>query len=374
MLDESMKILIVDDDAGHLSLIERYAESMGLQYISAENGEEAVKLLTAGDFSVVVTDLVMPKMDGMGLLKHIKENYATIDVIVMTGFSSQYSYIDVIKAGAADFIAKPFKRDEFVAKLDRVFRERDLLKELREAKEKAESGSNAKTNFLCTIGHELRTPMNGIMGFAGLLAGADLPPEPKKYVGIVEKSAERLMKLLNQILDFSAIEAGKTDRKPCHFQLKPILDNLLTTATTRSQEKKLSLNLDVDEQVSEELLFGDKVALEQILYNITDNAIKFTDSGSIEIKVRKVRELSDGRSEFQFSVKDTGCGLEVDKHDHIFEPFTQAEDYMTRRHEGVGLGLATCAKFVSMLDGKIWVESRVDKGSTFYFTVAMGSA
>lgn len=368
------KILIVDDDADHLSLIERYGSSLGLQCVTAGNGLEAMECLKEESFCLVVSDMVMPKMDGMELLIDIKEKYPHVDVIIMTGYSSQYSYVEVIKAGASDFITKPFKRDEFSAKLDRVFKERELLKELRLAKEKAESGSNAKTNFLCTIGHELRTPMNGIMGFTGLLVDADLPPEAKKYVELVAQSAERLMKLLNQILDFSALDAEISERKPSHFKIKSLLADLFVTVKPRTQEKDLSLNLEVDEQLSEALFFGDKVAMEQILYNLTDNAIKFTDAGSIVIKASKIGELPGGISELQFSVKDTGCGLEPEQHEHIFEPFTQAEDYMTRKHDGAGLGLAICAKFASMLNGKIWVESRVSKGSTFHFTVAIASA
>ena len=367
-------ILIVDDDQDHLALIERYASSCGLDYTTAINGADAVNHLKTNHFSIIVTDMVMPLMDGMELLKYSKEHYPDIDVIIMTGFSSQYSYIDVIKAGATDFIAKPFKRDEFVAKINRAFRERHLLAELRESKERAEAGSKAKTTFLCTIGHELRTPMNGILGFSKLLSDSDLPPDTRNYATMVGQSADRLMKLLNQILDFSSIEARNNDIHPSHFQLETIFKELLVSLQPRAEKKGLTFHIKQDDILSKSILFGDQSVLAQILYNITDNAIKFTDSGSIEITTRKVRELSDDSIELQFAIKDTGCGLPPEKQEDIFEPFTQAEDYMTRKKEGAGLGLAICAKLAKMMGGKIWLESQEEKGSTFYFTVAMASA
>ncbi len=368
---KKFKLLIVDDDHDHLSLVERYASSYGVQYKSAKNGAEAVECLKADDFSIVVTDMVMPEMDGMQLLKYTQKHHPGTDVIVMTGYSQHYSYIDVIKAGAADFILKPFKRDEFSAKLDRVFRERSLQKELRSAKEKAEAGSQAKTAFLCTIGHELITPMNGILGFTELLSDADLPPAEQQYVGMVAQSADRLMKLISQILDFSEIEAEKSDIKPSHFRLDSLFDDLFISTRPRAAEKGVQLNLVEGELESKMLLFGDKMGLTQILYNLVDNAIKFMDSGAIEIKVDGVGEPSDGKIELLFAIKDPGCGIEPDKQTTIFEPFTQAEEYMTRKHEGAGLGLAICAKLVSMMNGKIWVDSLLGKGSTFYFTVKM---
>jgi signal transduction histidine kinase len=316
----------------------------------------------------------MPQMDGMELLIHSKEHYPETEVIVMTGYSSQYSYIDVIKAGAADFIEKPFKKDEFAAKLNRIFREKNLLKELKEAKEKAEAGSKAKSAFLNTISHEIRTPMNGIIGFIDILSNSELPSPEKGYVEILSQSSKRLMKLFSQILDFAAMEAGNSDIKPLHFQLQTVFDDLRVAIRPSSEEKGLKVSLESDEELAKILLFGDKMALEQILYNLTDNAIKFTDSGSIEIKVQKTKELSGNIIELQFSIRDTGCGLAPEKQVAIFEPFTQAEEYLTRKHEGAGLGLAICAKLILMMNGKIWLESKVGQGSTFHFTVKMTAA
>ena len=365
------KILIVDDDQNHLSLVERYVSTFGLPYTSANSATIATELLKTENISIVVTDMVMPIMDGMELLKHTKQYYKDVDVIIMTGYSKEYSYIDVIQAGATDFIEKPFRKDELAAKIDRVFRERLLLNALRESKEKAESGSKAKTAFLCTISHELRTPMNGILGFTELLGKANLPPEEMEYVKLIGLSTNRLGTLINQILDFSKIEAGKNDLSPSHFQLNSVFESLFVSSQPKATQKGLTLDLQAEESQKETVLFGDMMALGQILNNLVDNAIKCTDSGSIEIQVKQLDKPSKDTIELQFSVKDSGCGIDPEKQSVIFEPFTQADEYMTRRHEGSGLGLAICAKLVSMMNGKIWLDSQVNKGSAFYFTAQM---
>ncbi len=368
---KNFKILVVDDDDALRGLIANWVTSMGHHCETVEDGQKAVDYLSNTSCDLVLTDMIMPNMDGMQLLKHIKEKHTDISVIVLTGYSNEYSYVDVVQAGAADFITKPFMRDEFSAKLDRVLKERRLLEELRESKNKAEASSKAKTAFLNVISHELKTPMNGIIGFTQLLSEAELPPDKKKYVKMVSISADRLMKFISQILDFSTIESGKNDMKICHFHLGNVFEEIFITAKPKSEKKGIVLNLEIAEVLSGKLLFGDQLVLVQILYNLIDNAIKFTDYGSIEIKVKKVKELCKDTIELQFSIKDSGCGIDPEKQGAIFDPFTQAEEYMTRKHEGAGLGLAICAKLVSMVSGKIWLESSLGEGSTFYFTAKM---
>jgi len=231
---EVEKILIVDDDPDHLALVERYATAHGLPCISVNGGAEAMECLGKEKISVVVTDMVMPVMDGMELLITIKEKYPDISVVIMTGYSQQYSYVDVIQAGAADFIAKPFKKDEFVAKLNRIFRENNLIQELRQAKEKAEEGSRAKTTFLSTIGHELRTPMNGIIGFSEILADSDLPPEEKSYGKIISESAHHLMQMIEEILDYAESDGGLKEQKTDHFYLNNIFEVLFNKMARKS--------------------------------------------------------------------------------------------------------------------------------------------
>ena len=364
-------ILIVDDDPDHLYLMDHYVSSYGYQYKCVERGTEAIEHLQAGNVSVVVTDMVMPEMDGMELLKYTKKYYADIDVVVMTGYSSEYSYIDVIQAGATDFIKKPFKRYEFLAKLDRVFRERHLLRELRQAKEKAEAASTAKTNFMNLISHELKTPMNGILGFTQLLRNSDLPQNQREYVNMISESAGVLMNLINHLLDFSRIDAQKNDLKPSHFNLPKLFEEIFCSIEPKANAKGLPLKLVLEDSLSQKILFGDSAVLSQVLIDIIDNAVKFSDQGEIVIDVVSKEQLEAERLLIQFSISDHGCGMEQDKIASLFEPFIQAENYLTRKHGGAGLGLAICSNLVQLMNGDIWVESQLGEGSTFHFTADM---
>ncbi len=373
-MDSDDLILIVDDDQPHRSLVERYATLQNIRCISAENGKDALRQMEAEPVSIVITDMAMPEMDGMELLQQIRKHYPDTNVIVMTGYSKLYSYIDVIREGASDFIEKPFRKDEFAAKLNRVFRERHLVRELKKAKEKAEAGSKAKTAFLCAMSHELRTPMNGILGFTDLLAHSNIPPPERKYVNMVGQSADRLMKLINQILDFSTIEAGENDFKPSHFYLVDLFEELFVTIKPGATDKGLRLDLEIPPDLMDTMLFADQLVLARILSNLIDNSIKAADLGTISIKVRKEKKLPDDTIDLLFSVTDQGNGIPPELQNDIFEPFTQAEDYMNRKHEGAGLGLAICAKLVNMMNGRIWLESTPGIGTTFFFTVRMQAA
>lgn len=368
------QILIVDDDPDHLSLVECYVSSYGLPHKSAESGIKAIEHLKTGNISVLVTDMVMPGMDGMELLKYTKKHHPETDVIVMTGYSQQYSYVDVIRAGATDFAEKPFQKDEFFAKLDRVFRERRILRELMESKEKAEAGSKAKTDFINTISHELRTPLNGIIGFTELLRGFDLTPDEQEYLEIISSSADRLSTVINQLLDFSTIDARRKVFKPSHFHMDKFLAELVCSLEPRASEKGLTLTRTVEDSLSPKLLFWDTELLSQILNNIIDNAIKFSKQGEIKIEVTIKDHISADKLWVQFAVKDHGCGLEEESYATIFEPFTQVEEHMTRKHGGAGLGLAISANLVHLMGGEIWVESQINEGSTFYFTIKMSGA
>lgn len=204
------KVLIVDDDESYRLVAERFVSSAGYQYISVEDGGKAIDTLKMGDISVMVTDMVMPGMNGMELLKRAKELQPDIDVIMMTGYSKLCSFIDVINGGATDFLSKPFTVDEFTAKLDRVFRERRLREELKESKQKARVDKKAKTALLASSTNELRTLTEGVLGFSALRGKADLTPEEMKYINMVIQSAGRLLKLNDHVLGSSAkIETGE---------------------------------------------------------------------------------------------------------------------------------------------------------------------
>lgn len=365
----SDRLLLVDDDPDHLELVARYIAPLGLEYVALADSAAALERVQNEKFTIVITDMVMPEVDGMQLLHHIKAFVPDTDVIVMTGYSKKYSYTEVIGCGASDFIEKPFKRDELIAKLNRLRQERCLIQELRRAQQVAEEANQAKTNFLNTISHEFRTPMNGIVGFSYLLRGTELSTSQQEYLRMIDESAQRLHHLINQVFDFSMLEASAKDLQPNHFKLSPFLAELHSRHTERLQEKNLELTISLGDGIADKLWFGDQIAIGQLFDNLLDNAITYTSQGRITISGQIEKVLATNKYLLHFSIADSGCGIEEKKQEVIFQPFAQAEEYLTRRHEGAGLGLAICTKLVSLMGGEIWVESKVGAGSTFHFTL-----
>jgi len=251
-----------------------------------------------------------------------------------------------------------------------VTERKQLQDEMARAKEAAEDATRAKSEFLANMSHEIRTPMNAIIGMSHLALQTSLDKKQRNYIEKVHRSGENLLGIINDILDFSKIEAGRMTLETVEFRLEDVMDHLANLVGLKADDKGLELLFDVGDNVPTALL-GDPLRLGQILVNLGNNAVKFTESGEVVVGVELVSE-DDGQAELHFQVRDTGIGMTAEQVGRLFMSFSQADASTTRRYGGTGLGLAISKTLVELMHGRIWVESTPGDGSVFHFQVKLG--
>jgi signal transduction histidine kinase len=421
MMDKMNKtVLYVDDEEQNLSGF-NVVFSDSYKIFTARSAREALDVLKKNEVQVVISDQRMPEMTGLEFLSIVNTEYPHIICIILTAFADSEALIKAVNQGGVyRFLIKPWdefelnltikraleryhlqfenkkllsnlteKNDELVASnreltaaKEALIENEKLLKkqneeylalneELKEnieqlaiLKEKAEESDRLKTSFLHNISHEIRNPMNAIMGFAGFLKNPDLDSKTlNEYADIIVNSGKQLLGIIDDVLTFSLIESRKEKVNYSDVDLIELLKELKIIFNVIAVHKGLELRVKTPEENVHLFINTDRTKLQQILTNLLNNAVKFTDKGFVEVGYK----VNDGC--ILFYVKDTGIGISPDNFEIIFDRFRQAPHFPAVIYSGTGLGLSISKAHVNLLNGKIWVESVPGKGSTFFFTI-----
>ena len=399
-------ILIVDDEPDIRQILSFALAAEGYSVRTAENGRDALQLFHDHPAALVLTDIRMPVMDGMAMAQAIRKTHEETEIIILTGHATVENAVEALKTiGAGDFLTKPLDDmdhlllsvanalerrrlrarnqellDELAAHRDNLEREvaqrtealrreiRDhqrTAEALRTAKEAAEAANRAKSEFLANMSHEIRTPMNAIVGFADMLATPATDEIAREYINTIQSNCLSLLRLIDDILDLSRIEAGRMEIIPGPVNLHRLITGIDRVFRAKADEKGLELLTQVDPELPEFLML-DEVRLRQVILNLVGNAIKFTENGSVRVRGGKTGGSPDGTTlNLAITVTDTGVGIPPESQSVIFDVFRQSDGRINRKYGGTGLGLSITNRLAELMEGKVTLTSEVGRGSTF---------
>lgn len=371
--DQQPSILVVDDTPEN---IHQLVDALSGEYrmLIANNGNKAIEIVqSVTPPELILLDIVMPEMDGFEVCRQIKatEVGSRVPIIFLSVVGDPVEKVRGFSIGGADYITKPFDIDEVRARIRAQLELVHLRSNLELMRDAAEAANQAKSLFLANMSHEIRTPLNAILGLTHLLQRKNSDSAQRDRLEKIVDASQHLLAVINDILEFSRIEAGKLDLNITDFAVDRMLDHALSMITPGIQEKKLQIEIIRGEYP--QVLVGDSTRLAQALLNYLSNALKFTERGKITVRISMVEDL-DNDVVLLFEVQDTGIGIAPDDLDRIFAAFEQVDATTARRFGGSGLGLAITRRLALLMGGDAGVRSTLGQGSCFWFNVRLGKS
>lgn len=367
MGEEKIRILVVDDELGVQRTVSGILEDEGYEVTATGKGQDAIDEAKKKFYNVVITDIKLPDISGLEVLKAVREINEDTMVIMETAFASLETSIEAMNKGAYTYVPKPFNMDELLVIIKKCLERqrlsienKRLLQELRRANEEMQRLTQIKSAFTSMVSHELRTPLAALKEGVSLVSEGivgTVNPEQKRFLDIAKSNVDRLARLINEVLDFQTLTSGKVPFKMESNDINEVVKEIRESMLPLAEKKNLDLTLNLDENLS--LVRFDRDKINQVLTNLVGNSIKLTVRGGIIIST------GIGDNIVQVSVQDTGPGIKEEDMPRLFQQYEQLE----RKVGGTGLGLAISLEIIKAHGGKIWAESKFGQGTTLYFVL-----